>query len=275
MILDQQDEDLYFKLMQPLQFYANQKRGILSEIKTLDEFIALPQIDRMGPRDAIYDDPAIIDEFTADNPNGFSAEELAIVGSWKHFLRTSFFIERFLKKYAIFISEDQVYAVHGLREPLDLIVPQTPAMVDAVLLPFKGRIIYDGSMNYYSIFFGGGTKRRLKETYMTAKQNNRIIHTLEPAEKPKKRASPTKTKKTAPNAQDLKHLDTLADIAKNLRGGTGKPVILTPVYSVVRAAIELARTATEHPDDSTAMWETAKSLNRALGKFDKTVRRMD
>jgi len=275
MILSEQDVDLYFKLMRSLQFYANQKHGIMPDFDNLEDFSALPQSERMGPREAVYDNPEIIDQFTADNPDGFSAEELAIVKSWKHFLQTSFFIERFLKNYAIFIAKDQVYAVLGLAEPLDLIVPHTPAMVETVLLPFKGKIIYDGTLNMYNIFFGGGTKRRFKETYMTAKQNDRIIHSLDPAEKPKKKASPSKTKKTAPNTQDLKHLDALADIAKNLRGGAGKPAVLTPVYSLVRAAIELARTATEHPDDPRAMWETGKTLNRALGKFDKTVRRMD
>ena len=53
-----------------------------------------------------------------------------------------------------------------------------PVYIKTVLLPFKDKIIYDGLMQTYNIHFGGGIKRSLKETYMKAKQNGKIITSL-------------------------------------------------------------------------------------------------
>lgn len=177
------DVDYFSNLMRQLQFYANQKLRLLPDIQTIEEFIEIPQSGRISVRNAVYDNLDIIDEFTAENPHGLSDEELAIIAGWKHFVRGEFFIERFLKSHAIFISDTNVYAVLGLKDPLDRMIPNTPAQVRAVLLPFKGKIIYDGMMQFHNIYFGGGIQRNLKEIYMTAKQNNRIIHTLEPGAK--------------------------------------------------------------------------------------------
>jgi len=44
-------------------------------------------------RDALYENPQLIDAFAAENPFGFSDEELDIVRSWKHFVAGDFFID--------------------------------------------------------------------------------------------------------------------------------------------------------------------------------------
>ena len=84
------------------------------------------------------------------------------------------------------IQEDKVYCVFGLTQSLDKETgyASLPLYVDTVLLPFKGKIVYDGLLNYRNTSFGGSIKRSLKEVYMRAKQNNRIIDSLEnPREK--------------------------------------------------------------------------------------------
>jgi hypothetical protein len=70
--------------------------------------------------------------------------------------------------------------VLGLIDGLEEVVPayDLPRMVDAVLLPFKGWIIYDGLLQGYNISFGGGIRSDLNHTYMTAKQKDRIITTM-------------------------------------------------------------------------------------------------
>ena len=50
---------------------------------------------------------------------------------------------------------------------------------DALYEPFKGQIIYDGLLSTYKIFFGTGVKSSLREEYRVAKQNGRIIESLE------------------------------------------------------------------------------------------------
>jgi hypothetical protein len=51
-------------------------------------------------------------------------------------------------------------------------------MIEAVLLPFKNQITYDGQCRYYNIFFGGGITRRLNDSYQLAKAHSGIITTL-------------------------------------------------------------------------------------------------
>lgn len=55
-----------------------------------------------------------------------------------------------------------------------------PVNVEAVLLPFKGKIIYDGLLLGYNIAFGGGIRSRFTQIYLTAKYKQRIVTSLEP-----------------------------------------------------------------------------------------------
>jgi hypothetical protein len=120
----------------------------------------------MAIRDALYQHPELIDRFISENPQGFEPDQLKIIDSWKGFRAGVFYIERFLKKYTVFISDtDRVYGVLGLRDSLEDIIHKSylPLMVKAVLLPFKGQIVYDGLFQSRNIIFGGGIKSDLKQ----------------------------------------------------------------------------------------------------------------
>ena len=112
----------------------------------------------------------------------------------------------------------------GIALPFDKMVHPSnlPMYVKTTLLPFKGRIIFDGIFQAYRIHFGGGIKTRLKEEYMTAKQKNRIIESLEPVKKEKQPAAKIK----AVNAYKS-DLASLAATAKKLKGDSHQPVINT------------------------------------------------
>jgi hypothetical protein len=110
MILSEADSELFFELMWALQFYVKQKLGLLPEIKTLQQYINAKVEDKYQVREALYAQPELIDRFLQDNPPKFSEDKLAIINQWKQFIVGDFYIERILKKYAIFIGqEDQVY----------------------------------------------------------------------------------------------------------------------------------------------------------------------
>ena len=83
---------------------------------------------------------------------------------------------RHLKKGSIFISrDDQVYVVHGIQDPLEEVIPSyaLPQMVEAVLLPFKGMIIYDGLLSGYNVHFGSGIRSNLEShIYCCQKQKS-------------------------------------------------------------------------------------------------------
>lgn len=182
MTLTLSDGKLYYELMLKLQQYVNQKRGFNMDMSSFEEFAKLPTEEKLKVRDELWNDPKLIDSYVEENPDALPSAELEIIGKWKDFVKGSFFIFRHLKKGSIFIKEEQVYSVHGIFDPLDEIVPSyaLPQMVETVLLPFKGQIIYDGLLSGYRVHFGGGIRSGLNRTYTVAKHKERIIATLEP-----------------------------------------------------------------------------------------------
>jgi hypothetical protein len=133
----------------------------------------------------------LIDVFIATNPASLSEEELGIVSPWRHLVAGRFIVLRQLKKHMVLLacdSKSTAYGVTGLVDPMERVVGNPlPAMVETVLLPFRGKIIYDGIVSLFNVTFGPGTRRRFEEDFRTAKANNGIVTSLPwggPASKP-------------------------------------------------------------------------------------------
>lgn len=268
MNLSEQDAKLFFDLMWSLQFYVKQRLNMFPEIKTPMEYAKTPGDKRMEVRNALWDNPQLIADYARENPDKFTAEEIAIVSSWQHFVRGTFFIERLLKKQAIFIKDDEVYAVLGLFDPLDEMFDKRmlPVYCQAILLPFKDVIVYDGLLSSYPVFFGGGVKGNLKETYNRAKQRGEIIVSLG-----------VEGAQPAPNQRKMElkdwgpQLAALAEGAKALRAQPGSPPSWGPAFSLVKASIEMAETAVSHPQDPDTLWDQYDKLSRALNRLEKGI----
>ncbi len=274
MKLSPEECKLFFELMYSLHRYANQKLKTIPEIKDVKSYEDASVEQKIQIRDALFQNAhPVIDSFVDDNPDDFSSFELDLVKKWKYFQQETFYLERHLKKYSIFISnDDQVYGVCGLSDDLEDMIPKPhlPFMLRTVLLPFEGKIVYDGLVTSYRLFFGSGVKNRLKESYLAAKQNNRIIETLGPAspiEAPKTPQSPSKSWK--------KEVDALAKKAQTLKGGGGQPPLHTPTFSLVKATLQFAQAVVSNPDDIDQQYEAFKKVNTALKKTHTVLMRQD
>ncbi len=274
MNLNTEEAELFFELTWALQFFVNRKKEIIPGIHSIQDFKELPQERRFLVREALYESPQLIDAYVAENPDQFDNERLEIIKQWKDFISDDFYIERYLKKYAIFIGANgKVYAVLALHQDFDEMFPRNylPMYVKAVLLPFKGHVIYDGFLQSYNVHFGGGMKRSLKESYMRAKQNEKIIHTLE-----EDQITDHKTVKSEVRAKDWsKELEQLRRIAKKLKGGAGQPVINSPVFSLVKASIELADHAVFDSSDVSALIKELRKVERATNKIETILYRIE
>ena len=51
--------------------------------------------------------------------------------------------------------------------------------IETILLSFKGKIVYDGFLRFYNVFFGSGIRSELKQSYLIAKDNGVLLKTLE------------------------------------------------------------------------------------------------
>ena len=183
-------------------------------------------------------------------------------------MQGKFHIERYLKKHAIFIAEDStVYAVSGLYQGFDEMTHKSylPLLCETVLLPFKGKMVYDGLIKSYSVHFGGGIKSSLKDTYMRAKQNGKIIESLESKN----------IKKKTPFRDYKKEIDALKKISKTLRGGANQPALNSPTFSLLKAAIELSEKSLEKQTDYEEVYKAIRKLDRARNKLVKTLDFMD
>jgi len=279
MKLSKKDAELFFDIMWPLQTFVNQKHKIYPKMNTVEKYRDLLPGDKRPVINTLYKHPEIISEFVTVNPYNFSKDKLEIVTSWAHNLVTgTFYIERMLKKHTIFISEDsEVYAVLGLFDDFDEIVDKRrlPFMVKTTLLPFKGCIVYDGTLEGYNMFFGGNITRRMKETYMAAKQNDKIIERLEQSDD-RQTAKKQGAETAEPKIKNWKsEFKKMTGIAAPLKGGKDQPAIFTPAFSLVKASLELGQAAASEPDDIDQLWDCYEKTVRALRKVETVLDRAD
>ncbi len=198
---------LFYDLYAALLSFVNRKLKVSSEqFSDSREYTSTPPEARAAIRDALFAHRELIDEFVAENPAKLDADDLEIIATWKHAVAGKFYVLRYLTKYTVFLSSggspNKAYGVLGLVDPLDEIIgPYLPRLIEAVLLPFKGKIVYDGLTSTYSISFGGGIKRMLNEEYKQAKEAFGIITSLpfegedQSATQPDKMKKPTQRRK--------------------------------------------------------------------------------
>jgi len=265
MNLSLEDAHLYFHLMWGLQHYVNQHSGTLKNIHTAAEYAKLPTEKNLKVRETLWKSPGLIDDYLKENPGALSPEHLGIVSSWKGFIKGEFFILRHLKKYSIFIgNKDQVYAVLGLTDSLEDIVPPftLPAIVDTILLPFKGRIIYDGLLQGYNVSFGSGYRSDLNYIYTVAKQKERIITSLEPDLAQTKPAVPQLKRNWLPQ------LEEISSIAAKLKGETA---LQNAAFGLVRASLDIAKSIETNPDDLEALFAGERKVRKAGSRLSTVL----
>jgi len=272
MYLSAEDAALFYKLMFALQFYVSQELALQPTVKSQDAYVKLEQQAKLAVRDALYEHPELIDAFVNENPPKLSDAELAIVASWKGFVAGDFFIERYLKKYSIWIgsgSPANVYGVLGITHSIEDVIHRSylPIRVKSVLLPFKGQIIYDGLLSPYNILFGSGIKSSLREEYMAAKQNERIIESL--AATPGRQLSP-KAKAVRDWRAEVDEIVTLTGQLK----GQNVP-LQSEAFSLLKATAELAQAAVQQPDNIDEIEKQQKKVQRALRKLETVLQRVE
>jgi hypothetical protein len=268
MKLSKEDVALFYELMWSLQFYANQKLGLIPEIKTLEQYRDAPMEKKAKVRQSCYTQP-LFDGFLQENPQAFSDDKLVIVEQWKQFISGKFYIERMLKKYTIFIDQnDNVYGVWGLQTDFDeMFYPnELPRLVEAILLPFKDKIIYDGLLQGYNLLFGSGISSNLKEIYLRAKQRGEIIESLPRTPVQPKTSKPEKVQKDwGPELEEL-----LAR-SRKLRGGGGQPAIYSPIFSLIKLSLELGHAAVSQPEGDQDLWKLLAKVEQAVRKVERTL----
>jgi hypothetical protein len=209
MVLTREEFERFRALQSALNNFIYAKLQEAKGLQVHTAFADLPLTKQLEVRQAFATDHSLIDQFIAANPRGQSDDDLDTVGKWRQMVADKFVIVRHLKKHSIFLKdtpEPRAYGVVGLTQPIaDVVGPDVPVIVETILLPFMGQIVYDGLIERFPISVGPGLRRSFEESYRNAKEQGQLITSLEPEStkvsppKSQSRRSATKTQsKSAP-----------------------------------------------------------------------------
>jgi hypothetical protein len=186
MLLSPDDAGLFLSLYMSLIGYVSGRLGRVGPVKSLKTFCSASWEGKAKARDKMLDNIHLLDDFTSDNPQRFTEDELALVRPWKGFLRGNFIIERDLKRYTVFLdadSPDRAYGVLGLTtEIVEMLPDEPPMMATAVLLPWRDKIVCDGLIRFFNVVMGTNM-RRCQESYRQVKERG-IVTSLDPDSSP-------------------------------------------------------------------------------------------
>ena len=182
MKLSAKDVELFYEIQFALFAHVNRELKVIPTARSPQEIRRLDLDDKIKIRDATWKNDKLIESFLEVNPFGQAGEELEMVGEWlRHRVQGRFLLVAYLKDHAVFFEQDGriPYGVLALQDDYKSILgPQLPLLVDAVLLPFKGRIVYDGIIHSYRISFGAGARRNVNDAYQEAKAIHGIVTAL-------------------------------------------------------------------------------------------------
>jgi hypothetical protein len=198
MLISPEEAKLFFALYPSVIGFAADRSGGIEGIRDARTFRSAPNEAKVQARNHLLNNVQLIKVYMEENPDGFRERELGYMWDWSLFIQGDFFAVQDLKKYTVFLPADdstKAYGVLGLTDEIVDILPSTlPVLIKAVLLPWKGQIIWDGLFSIYSISFGSGIRASIRESYRQAKAAG-IITSLDPDWKPEK-PTPAKKPKT-------------------------------------------------------------------------------
>lgn len=115
----------------------------------------------------------IITEFCLKNPYKFSKEELKLVNEFKKGVRDTFIIAKYEAEYTAIMNQEKVYMIKGINSNIDEVIPynELPYMTITAIMPFNGKLIYDGILQSYDIEFDLNFDRVVEKEYESAIKN--------------------------------------------------------------------------------------------------------
>jgi|BioPla2DNA2_1021312.scaffolds.fasta_scaffold27085_3 hypothetical protein len=174
---------LFYETWYGIMGFVNERMGVI-KAKIKPEYPnAVNDIMVHKVREVLWKKPELIDEYI--NETELPQEKIDILKLWrtKH-KKGMLIILEYRTEYAVAIApneqgEDRIYGIKGISNSVSNTMRRgLPAQIETVLLPFKGKIIYDSFISSMQIGFGEGAKAAFREMYDKAIKHG-IITSLE------------------------------------------------------------------------------------------------
>lgn len=181
--LNSEECRLFYETWFGLMSFVNERKSVI-KAKIKPEY-PNPVTDMMvhKVREVLWEKPELIDEYISETE--LPQEKIDILKLWRtNHKKGMFFILEYQPEYAVAIApneqgEDRLYAIKGISNSVaNTLQRKLPAQIEAVLLPFKGKIIYDSFMSSMPIGYAEGAKAAFREMYDKAIKHG-IITSLE------------------------------------------------------------------------------------------------
>jgi hypothetical protein len=185
MILHPHETERFYRIWFAMLSYANRRLKLVRDLPASPREGSIDVQDAYKVATAVWADDALRHSFIDENPAELLPEDLALARSWDRRVAGDFYIFRYLKKYTVLIDQSEqarVYGVLGLVSPIEDVIPYPlPTLARMTLLPFEGRITYDGLLAPYNVYFGSGIRSNLSDIYRAASERGAIITSLDAA----------------------------------------------------------------------------------------------
>jgi hypothetical protein len=183
MYLNNTDIARFYKIWMGILDYTNKKYKVAPKLKEIKTPMSLNPADLVPIKDLLWKNSEIIDQFILENPCSLGQQDMAVISSWKRRISGKFILLKHLTYYSVFMSTEEggrLYAATGISDALcDMFhSSRLPAVISAVLIPFEGKIIYDGMLFANNIRIGSNMKKDLNDEYRVIKAKRGIITEL-------------------------------------------------------------------------------------------------
>ena len=181
--LSEDESRQFYELWLGLIRFVNDRRKVVPSFATPKHPDAIDQRLVHQVRVVLWDEPELITEYIREG--GLSPEQVEILNLWKEKHKKGIYlVMQYQPEYAVFLGpddqgEDRLYGVKGITNPVANVLQRgLPDYVEAVLLPFKGKVVYDTLLGTHPLQFGEGAKASFQEMYDRALRSG-IVTSLE------------------------------------------------------------------------------------------------
>jgi hypothetical protein len=173
----------FYETWYGLMGFVNERMGVI-KAKIKPEYPnTVNDLKVYKVREVLWDKTELIDEYISETE--LPPEKINILRLWrtKH-KKGMFFVLEYRQEYAVMLASDEqgndrLYGIKGLSNSVANTLRQDlPVQIETVLLPFKGKIVYDSFINSMPIGFGEGAKAAFREMQDKAIKHG-IITSLE------------------------------------------------------------------------------------------------
>jgi len=149
------------------------------KIMDFEEFKQRPFGIKYKARNYFNSNDYLLDEFISCNKKELGEDEITILQGFKKRITRDFVLLKTLKSYTIFIdTKNTIYGVYSLSDSLDEMLLM-PAVAKMTILPFKGKIVYDGFINSYNMHIGPNMCRGYQDLLNEKRRGKNIITQLD------------------------------------------------------------------------------------------------